>query len=139
MRDLALASSRSVEKGKLDRPVASSRTAFQSKAVRARTRPGARTRRLADTLQSLQTYVALIRARSPQTVRELMSATALTDGTLYPVLQKRVALGLIRDSERDGVSAYALTPSGYRHAREALLPLQVDAATWMRAERAYED
>jgi len=104
-----------------------------------RARSSRRVRRIAETLQSLEIYAALIRARGPQSVRQLMDTTAIADGTLYPVLQKRVAVGLLDDGSREGVSVYDLTPKGYRHAREALHRLEIDSATWLRAERTYAD
>lgn len=94
-------------------------------------------RRLAETLQSLEVYVALIVGHGPQTVRQLMDATSIPDGTLYPALQKRVAAGLLAANERDGIAVFELTGTGYEHAREVLHRLYIDPATWLRADKTY--
>lgn len=94
-------------------------------------------RRPPESFQSLLVYTTLVRAGRACTARELLDETSLADGTLYPILQKRINAGLVQDGTRDGRSSFELTPEGYRHASSLLERLQIDIAVWRRAEATY--
>lgn len=90
-----------------------------------------------ESLQSLAVYSQLVATARPTTARELLETTGLRDGTLYPILAKRVEDGLLTVSELDGVAAYTFTERGYIHARDALSALERTAQEWFRAERTF--
>lgn len=93
--------------------------------------------RISETASSLRIYVALIKGDGPLSVRELMEATGHADGTLYPILQKRISTGLIVDGVREGVSVYDLTPEGFDYVSALLEPFEIAGHEWMRARARY--
>jgi hypothetical protein len=125
-------------------PNAPLRLADHSDELQHKRRPGGSqqrkrklTGRISETFASLQVYAALIRGGEPLTARDLMGQTRLKDGTLYPLLQKRIKAHLLEDSERDGLSLFSLTPEGYQHAKELLFRLEINGADWAKAEARY--
>jgi hypothetical protein len=100
-------------------------------------RPSGLPHRFAETYQSLRVYAALIAAGRPLMVKELMELTGIADGTLYPLIQKREAVGLMVSSQNGKSAQYDLTPRGYETAKTNLLALELTAATWIAAEHKF--
>lgn len=90
-----------------------------------------------ETEQSLRVYAAMINAEGPLTVRELIKLTGVADGTLYPMLLKRVDAGIVSPKDRNGAAEYDLTPEGYEMAKSYLLSLDLEVADWLRADRRF--
>lgn len=90
---------------------------------------------LMETAQSLMVYAMLVKAGRPLTARELLDSTGLRDGTLYPILNKRVERGFISQSEDGSCAKFDLTAEGYAAIRPTLLYLQIDSFAWIQAER----
>lgn len=94
--------------------------------------------RINETFQSLMIYSSIIQAEGPLTVRELMRATGLPDGTVYPILDKRVSAGLMtEDEETRRPTTYGFTLEGYERAKYHLLKLEVGLAAWLRTEQRF--
>ncbi len=91
-------------------------------------------RRINESLQSLQTYAALIEAVRPITAREIMARTGVADGTLYPLLEKRISAGIVTELKGESPTRYDLSPAGYEVARAALLSLEIKTAAWLHCE-----
>ncbi len=120
--------------GNVRSKIARNRDALGAVSAPARKRS---VRRLTESLQSLRIYGALIGHGRAMTVREHIQVTGIADGTIYPILQKRVAAGVLHAGERDGSAEYDLTPIGYEQAKTALLDLEVGTAAWVKADRKY--
>jgi DNA-binding PadR family transcriptional regulator len=84
------------------------------------------------TLKLLQVF--LEDPAEPRYGLQLMEATGLKSGTIYPALHRLESEGWLRSSSEDVDSSavgrparrlYALTPTGHAAAEDALRPLQV--------------
>lgn len=77
---------------------------------------------------------------------DIMDATGLPSGTVYPILRRLDAEGLVRSKwEKDGVARreqrpprryYELTPGGARTGREHVARLRAAAPTRLQAQPA---
>ena len=71
------------------------------------------------------------------TAREIMAKTGVADGTLYPILEKRIAAGIVVEVRSGRPASYELTPEGYEVVKAALLSLEVTTSSWLHCERRY--
>lgn len=82
--------------------------------------PKLKQRPIVEDERSLSIYAAITKAGRPLSVRELIDATGINDGSLYPkYLQPRVHNGLLVDGQHDGTSIYDLTPKGLKQVQVA--------------------
>lgn len=93
--------------------------------------------RIGETHQSLMIYTSIIRAGGPLNVRQIMSATDLADGTVYPILQKRVAAALMTVDDGGTSANYDFTAKGYERAKNHLLGLEVNLACWLHTDQRF--
>lgn len=77
---------------------------------------------------SLRIYATIVLANRPLTILELLERGNVSNGSLYPLLQRRVHFGILVDSQHDGSATYDFTPEGYWHIRAALLEAGTDKA-----------
>ena len=73
----------------------------------------------------------------PITAREIMDRTGIADGTLYPILEKRVAAGIIVEVEGGHPARFDLSPDGYEVAKAILLSLELSSSAWLRCDRRH--
>lgn len=93
--------------------------------------------RISETHQSLMIYACIIRAGGAVNVRQIMNATDLADGTVYPILQKRVAAGLMKVDDGSTSANYDFTAVGYERAKDHLLDLEVNLAFWLHTDQRF--
>lgn len=86
---------------------------------------------------SLLVYETIIRANRPLTALELLERGNVSNGSLYPLLQRRVHFGILVDGEYEGSATYDLTPHGYWHVRQVLLETGIDKTVFGPADERF--
>ena len=86
---------------------------------------------------SLLIYETIIRANRPLTYLELLERGNVSNGSLYPLLQRRVHFGILVDGEYEGSATYDLTPHGYWQVRQALLESGIEKSVLLLADERF--
>ena len=86
---------------------------------------------------SRRIYETIVQAGRPLTALELLERGNVSNGSLYPLLQRRVHAGILVDGLHDGNSTYDLTPEGYWRVRDDLLENGTDVAMLRSADERF--
>lgn len=86
---------------------------------------------------SRRVYETIAQAGRPLSDLELLERGNVSNGSLYPLLQRRVHAGILVDGLHDGTSTYDLTPEGYWRIRDDLLANGTDEAMLRAADERF--
>ena len=86
--------------------------------------------RLSETQPSLEIYRILIDSDEALSASAIQAMSGIKPGTMYPILQKRSARGLILTTQVNDVMHYELTDAGMEIAVDSLERLRVRDQRW---------
>ena len=77
---------------------------------------------------SRRIYETIVQAGRPLSALELLERGNVSNGSLHPLLQRRIHAKILVDGLHDGDTTYDLTPEGYWRIRDDLLQNGTDEA-----------